>query len=174
MGECRVRKFPQARLEQWGSHVRKPALEDVENTIPEPVSTLVPHRNSPENPWAAPLSGRLLRAPLRLARLSASSGVAGEVEVKVFRRTLELDARIAYGTDSAVYPYGNNAWQFAGMIRHGAALPVAMQSATIDAGESLGWADRLGSIEPGKLADLVAVRGNRLEDVRVLEHVASS
>jgi len=85
---------------------------------------------------------------------------------------LSLGFPIAYGTDSAVYPRGDNARQFAVMVREGTAPLAAIQSATIRAAELMGWEDRVGSVEPGKFADLIAVRENPLENVRSLEHVA--
>jgi imidazolonepropionase-like amidohydrolase len=98
--------------------------------------------------------------------------IAGEQEVKVFRRAVELGVRMAFGTDAAVCPHGDNARQFAVMVRHGMTPAAAIQSATIQAAELLGWADRTGSIEPGKWADIIAVRDNPLENVRALENVA--
>jgi len=96
---------------------------------------------------------------------------AGESQRRVFRRALELGVRIAYGTDAAVIPHGDNARQFAVYVAHGMSPLAALRSATLEAAELLGWADRVGSLEPGKLADLIAVDGNPLEDVHVLERV---
>ena len=96
---------------------------------------------------------------------------AGESQRRVFRRALELGVRIAYGTDAAVIPHGDNARQFAVYVEHGMSPLAALRSATLEAAELLGWADRVGSLEPGKLADLIAVDGNPLEDVHVLERV---
>ncbi len=98
--------------------------------------------------------------------------IAGEQELKVFRRALALGLPIAYGTDSAVYPHGDNARRFAVMVREGMAPLAAIQSATIRAAELIGWEDRVGSVETGKFADLIAVRDDPLENVRSLEHVA--
>jgi imidazolonepropionase-like amidohydrolase len=79
---------------------------------------------------------------------------------------------IAYGTDSGVYPHGHNAKQFAYMVRYGMTPMQAIQSATIRAAELLGKDSELGSIAPGRFADLVAVNGDPLKDIRVLENVA--
>jgi imidazolonepropionase-like amidohydrolase len=98
--------------------------------------------------------------------------VAGEQELKVFRRALALDIPMAYGTDSAVYPHGDNARQFAVMVREGMTPLAAIQAATIRAAQLMGWEDRVGSVEPGKFADLIAVGDNPLENIRSLEHVA--
>jgi imidazolonepropionase-like amidohydrolase len=78
--------------------------------------------------------------------------------------------KIAYGTDAAVYPHGENAHEFACLVRLGMQPAEALRSATIRAAELLGVDDR-GEIAPGKLADLIAVSGDPLADVRRLESV---
>lgn len=89
-----------------------------------------------------------------------------------FAKAVKTGVRIAYGTDSGVYPHGGNAKQFAYMVRYGMTPMQAIQSATIRAAELLGKEDELGSIAPGRFADLVAVKGDPLADVRALENVA--
>ena len=96
---------------------------------------------------------------------------AWESQQKVFRRALELGVRIAFGTDAAVIPHGDNGRQFAVYVQHGMTPLAAIRSATIDAAELLGWADKIGTIEPGNLADIIAVRANPLEEIRTLEQV---
>jgi imidazolonepropionase-like amidohydrolase len=98
--------------------------------------------------------------------------VSGEREMKVFRRAVELGIRIAYGTDAAVCPHGENGRQFAVMVEHGMTPLAAIQSATIHAADLMGWGDRAGTVEAGKWADLIAVRDNPLEKVHALEDVA--
>jgi imidazolonepropionase-like amidohydrolase len=88
-----------------------------------------------------------------------------------FARCVEAGVRIAFGTDSGVYPHGMNAHQFAAMVEHGMTPLEAIRSATVTAAELLGWRDRVGAIEPGLLADLIAVRGDPLERVDVLTDV---
>ncbi len=78
---------------------------------------------------------------------------------------------MAFGTDGGVYPHGDNAKQFAYMVRYGMTPMQAIRAATVEAAELLGWKDRVGAIEPGKLADLIAVREDPLADVRALERV---
>jgi imidazolonepropionase-like amidohydrolase len=95
-----------------------------------------------------------------------------DVQREGFAKAVKMGVKIAYGTDSGVYPHGGNAKQFAYMVRYGMTPMQAIQSATIRAGELLGMDEDLGSIAPGQLADLVAVDGDPLEDVRVLEKVA--
>lgn len=106
------------------------------------------------------------------AEYLAKERIAGESEMKVFRRAVELGVRIAYGTDAAVCPHGENGRQFAVMVEHGMQPLAAIQSATINAAELMGWSDRAGAIEAGKWADLIAVRDNPVENVRTLEDVA--
>lgn len=89
-----------------------------------------------------------------------------------FSKAVKMGVKIAYGTDSGVYPHGANAKQFAYMVRYGMTPMQAIQSATIRAAELLGKEGDLGSITLGKLADMIAVEGNLLTDIQVLEKVA--
>ncbi len=82
-----------------------------------------------------------------------------------FQKAVKAGVKVAFGTDSGVYPHGWNARQLPYMVRYGMSSMQAVQSATIVAAELMGWADRVGSIEPGKVADLVAVEGDALDDV---------
>jgi len=87
-----------------------------------------------------------------------------------FTKCLRAGVRVAFGTDSGIYPHGLNARQFAYQVRCGQSALEAIQSATVHAAELLRWDDRVGRIRAGYLADMIAVRGNPLEDVRLLEH----
>ncbi|MBA2719051.1 MAG: amidohydrolase family protein [Chloroflexi bacterium] len=77
--------------------------------------------------------------------------------------------RIAFGTDSGVYPHGQNARQFTSYVRAGMMSIAAIRTATTTAAELMGWSDRVGSLTPGRFADLVAVAGDPLADVTELE-----
>lgn len=90
-----------------------------------------------------------------------------------FERAVRAGVRIGFGTDAGVYPHGDNARQFAYMVRHGMTPLAAIRAATIDAAASLGRAQELGSIAPGKFADLVAIDGDPLADVEKLRRVAA-
>jgi imidazolonepropionase-like amidohydrolase len=79
--------------------------------------------------------------------------------------------KVGFGTDAAVYPHGLNAREFAVMVKLGLTPLQAIQSATINDADLLGWADKLGTIEPGKWADIIAVDGDPLQDVTTLERV---
>ena len=88
-----------------------------------------------------------------------------------FRKAVAAGVRIAYGTDSGVYPHGLNAMQLPYMVKYGMTPMQAVQSATIRAAELMGWEDRVGSIAPGKYADLIAVEGDALADLRAFRRV---
>ncbi|HSA91838.1 MAG TPA: amidohydrolase family protein [Terriglobales bacterium] len=88
-----------------------------------------------------------------------------------FRKAVRAGVKIAYGTDSAVYPHGWNARDFAYYVRYGMTPMQAIQAATVNAADLIGTPD-VGSIKAGKYADLIAVGGDPLKDVTVLEHVA--
>jgi imidazolonepropionase-like amidohydrolase len=89
-----------------------------------------------------------------------------------FAKAVKLGVKIAYGTDAGVYPHGLNARQFAYMVRYGMTPMQAIQSATIRAAELMGKQSDIGSLAPGRFADMVAVKGDPLRDVRRLENVA--
>jgi imidazolonepropionase-like amidohydrolase len=88
-----------------------------------------------------------------------------------FEKCVAAGVRIAFGTDSGIYPHGQNARQLAYHVRHGQTPLEAIRSATLYAAELMGWDDRVGRIEAGYLADLIAVPGDPTTDVRLLEHV---
>jgi len=89
-----------------------------------------------------------------------------------FSQAYEAGLKIAFGTDSGVSPHGDNAHEFAYMVKGGMPPMQAIQSATLVAARLLGEEDRLGSLEPGKLADLVAVPGNPLDDIELMTRVS--
>jgi imidazolonepropionase-like amidohydrolase len=88
-----------------------------------------------------------------------------------FEKCVAAGVRIAFGTDSGIYPHGENARQLAYHVRHGQTPVEAIRSATLHAAELMGWSDRIGRVEPGLYADLVAVEGDPTHDVRLLEDV---
>jgi imidazolonepropionase-like amidohydrolase len=87
-----------------------------------------------------------------------------------FTKCLQAGVRIAFGTDSGIYPHGLNARQFAYQVRCGQSTLEAIRSATLHAAELLRWENQVGRIQAGYLADMIAVPGNPLHDIRLLEH----
>src|SRR4051812_21851011 len=86
-------------------------------------------------------------------------------------RAFKAGVKVAFGTDAAVYPHGLNAHEFAVMVKLGLTPLQAIQAATVNAADLLGWSDRIGAIEPGHFADIIAVSGDPLTDVTELERV---
>jgi imidazolonepropionase-like amidohydrolase len=95
-----------------------------------------------------------------------------EAQRQGFTKAVAAGVRLAYGTDSGVYPHGENARQLGYYVRYGMSPIEAIRSATVVAAELMGWDDRVGRLEPGRAADLIAVAGNPLEDVELLRDVA--
>jgi imidazolonepropionase-like amidohydrolase len=89
-----------------------------------------------------------------------------------FRKAVQGGAHIAFGTDAGVYPHGDNARQFYYMVKYGMTPMQAIQAATISAADLMGWKDRVGSLDAGKFADLIAVKGDPLADVTELTRVS--
>ncbi len=92
-----------------------------------------------------------------------------DVQREGFRKAVAMGVRIGYGTDSGVYPHGLNARQFAYMVKYGMTPMQAIRSATIEAAKLMRRENDLGSIAPGRYADIIAVTGDPLADIRVLE-----
>ena len=95
----------------------------------------------------------------------------GQIQRESFTRAHAAGVEMVYGTDSAVYPHGDNARQFSRMVQFGMTPAEAIRAATVSAADLLGVGDQVGRIAEGLQADLVAVSGNPYEDVSVLEHV---
>ena len=104
--------------------------------------------------------------PAETMRKLVESQAAAE---NVTAKAIERGVRIAVGTDSGVYPHGLNGRQFASYVRAGMTPIDAIRSATSTAAELMGWSDRVGSLAPGRFADLVAYAGDPLTDVTELE-----
>src|SRR5713101_2108784 len=86
-------------------------------------------------------------------------------------RAFAAGVKVGFGTDAAVYPHGLNAHEFAVMVKLGLTPLQAIQAATVNDADLLGWSDKVGTLEPGKWADVVAVDGDPLADVTTLERV---
>ncbi|PYQ06998.1 MAG: amidohydrolase [Acidobacteria bacterium] len=104
--------------------------------------------------------------------IAAKAKAALESRSAAFRNALRMGVKIAFGTDSAVGPHGRNAEEFALLVEHGMTPAAALRTATSAASTLLGIDRRTGTLEPGKDADVVAVPGDVLADVRATEKVA--
>jgi imidazolonepropionase-like amidohydrolase len=95
----------------------------------------------------------------------------GQIQRDNFRKAVHAGVKMSFGTDAGVCAYGSSGKQFAFMVRYGMTPMQAIQSATSSAADLLGHADIVGSIKPGKFADVIAVSGDPLHDVSVLEKI---
>jgi imidazolonepropionase-like amidohydrolase len=100
-------------------------------------------------------------------KMQAVSAVGQDTLKKAFA----AGVKVAFGTDAAVYPHGLNAHEFAVYVRLGMSPLQAIQTATIHGADLLGWSSKIGTLEAGKWADLIAVEGNPLKDVTTLQQV---
>jgi len=105
--------------------------------------------------------------------LAATSGKTSRARIHEvsFKKALAANLKIAFGTDVGPFPHGTQAKEFEFMVRFGMTPAEAIQCATVRAAELMNWDDRVGSIEAGKFADVVAVEGDPLRDVTELERV---
>jgi imidazolonepropionase-like amidohydrolase len=95
----------------------------------------------------------------------------GRLQRENFRHAFQSGTKMAFGTDAGVYPHGDNARQFGKMVEWGMKPIDAIQAATIRAADLIGWPGKVGALEPDHYADIIAVSGDPLSDVRVLESV---
>jgi imidazolonepropionase-like amidohydrolase len=89
------------------------------------------------------------------------------------KKAVAAHVKVALGTDAAVYPHGMNAHELAVYVEQFGMSPLAaVQSGTLNAADLMGWSDKVGSIEAGKWADIIAVKGDPLHDIKLLQHVS--
>ena len=105
------------------------------------------------------------------AELIAKARVVMPAARKNVQRAFAAGVKVGFGTDAAVYPHGLNAREFAVYVKLGMTPLAAIQTATVNDADLLGWSDRVGTVEAGKFADLIAVDGDPLADVTTLERV---
>ena len=103
-------------------------------------------------------------------KIAAKARAAAAAHDKMFRAALRLGVPIAFGTDAGVYPHGMNAMEFGLMTALGMKPPAALLAGTRDAAKLLGVEGEVGTLEAGKVADIVAVPGNVLDDIHATEH----
>lgn len=95
--------------------------------------------------------------------------IAGAAQQNV-KKAFDAGVKVAFGTDAAVFPHGLNAGEFHVYVKLGMTPLAAIQTATINAADLLGWTKQVGTLEPGKWADMIAVDGDPTKDVTILEH----
>ena len=96
----------------------------------------------------------------------------GREQRENFRKAFHAGVKMAFGTDAGVYPHGWNARQFAKMVEWGMTPMQAIQAATVSAADLIGWEGKVGELAPGAWADVIAVHGDPMKDISVLEHVS--
>jgi imidazolonepropionase-like amidohydrolase len=104
--------------------------------------------------------------------LQAKAKAAGAARTEMFRNAVKMGVKISFGTDAAVFPHGQNAKEFKLMVDLGMTPIDALKSATANDAELLGLAQKVGTLEKGKLADIVAVPGDPTADITVTERVS--
>ncbi|HYC70577.1 MAG TPA: amidohydrolase family protein [Opitutaceae bacterium] len=104
-------------------------------------------------------------------KLIEKEKLVGRTQRENFQKAVRAGCRMAYGTDAGVYPHGGNARQFRHMVQWGMTPMQAVQAATVNGAELLGWSDRIGRLAPGFQADLIALKEDPLADVTRLESV---
>jgi len=97
--------------------------------------------------------------------------MVGQLQRENFAKAVKAGVKMAFGTDAGVYPHGDNARQFHYMVQFGMTPAQAIHAATSSAADLIGRSKDVGTIEPGKYADIIAVDTDPLADVRALEHV---
>jgi imidazolonepropionase-like amidohydrolase len=112
--------------------------------------------------------GRLGKMPKDFLQHDAE---LGQLQRDNFRKAVKAGVKMSFGTDAGVCPYGISARQFAFMVQYGMTPMQAIQAATSNAADLLGHSNEFGSIKPGKYADIIAVTGDPLSDIRLLENV---
>jgi imidazolonepropionase-like amidohydrolase len=96
-----------------------------------------------------------------------------DIQRRSFARAVEAGVRIAFGTDAGVFPHGDNARQFAYMVKYGLTPMQAIRAATLDAARAISRESEIGSIAVGKWADMIAIEGDPLSDIDTLRSVAA-
>ena len=104
--------------------------------------------------------------------LQAKAKAAAAARSDMFRNAVKMGVRISFGTDAAVYPHGQNAKEFKLMVDLGMSLIEALKSATGNDAELLGIGQKVGTLEKGELADVIAVPGDPTADITATERVA--
>ena len=122
---------------------------------------------------AADFAGRQSKVPgYYPPQVAAKAAAIGPVALSTAARAYKAHVKIAFGTDAAVYPHGENAHEFELMVQAGMPPMYVIQAATINAAQLLKHDKDLGTIAAGKFADVIAVPGNPIEDISLMRHVS--
>ncbi|NNE65713.1 MAG: amidohydrolase family protein [Pyrinomonadaceae bacterium] len=105
-------------------------------------------------------------------KILAKERLVGRAQRENFKKAHKAGVKIAFGSDAGVYPHGLNARQFPFMVKWGMTPMQAIQAATVNAADLMHWSDKIGSIEKGKYADIIAVKEDPLKNVKALEKVS--
>jgi imidazolonepropionase-like amidohydrolase len=97
--------------------------------------------------------------------------MVGRLQRENFEKAVKAGVKMAFGTDAGVYPHGDNAKQFYYMVKFGMTPGQAIRAATSSAADLIGRSADVGTLEPGKYADIIAVQSDPMTDVRALEHI---
>jgi imidazolonepropionase-like amidohydrolase len=116
--------------------------------------------------WMRENAAKIGLPPMYADKMKAVTSVSRQN----LKHAFDAGVKVAFGTDAAVYPHGLNAHEFAVYVQMGMTPIQAIQTATVNAADLLGWTDRVGSLEPGKFADIVAVNGDPTKDVTLLQN----
>jgi imidazolonepropionase-like amidohydrolase len=116
--------------------------------------------------WMRENAAKIGLPPMYSEKMKAVTSVSRQN----LKHAFDAGVKVAFGTDAAVYPHGLNAHEFAVYVQMGMTPIQAIQTATVNAADLLGWTDRIGTLEPGKFADIVAVNGDPTKDVTLLEN----
>ena len=106
------------------------------------------------------------------AAVQAKAKAAAAARSDMFRNAVKMGVKISFGTDAAVFPHGQNAKEFALMVGLGMAPIDALRTATGNDAELLGIGEKTGTLEKGKLADVIAMPGDPTADITVTERVS--
>ncbi|PHR62889.1 MAG: Xaa-Pro dipeptidase [Robiginitomaculum sp.] len=101
----------------------------------------------------------------------AKERIVGKRQRERFQAAVQAGVKLAFGTDAGVYPHGDNARQFAYMVKWGMTPMQAIQASTTSNAELFGLSDTIGSLTVGKIADIIAVQEDPTQNIRTLEHV---
>jgi len=123
------------------------------------------------------IAGKSVADSAKIAGYYVPSVVEKALEIgpliqETFGKAYQAGVPIAFGTDAGVFRHGRNAKEFSYMVEAGMPPMETLRSATYNAADLLGRLEQLGTLEPGKLADLIAVPGNPLDDIAVMEQVS--